>query len=58
MKCPLVSAVARQRLDGGLESFAVEVDDAGHQPLTAAQAREMAGYLTEAADMIDRWAGR
>ena len=58
MKCPLVSAVARQRLDGSLESLTVEVDDAGHQPLTSTQAREMAGYLIEAADMIDRWAGR
>lgn len=58
MKCPLVSAVARQRLDGTLESLAVEVDDAGHQPLTAAQAREMADYLTAAADLIDRWAAR
>jgi hypothetical protein len=57
MKCPLVSAVARQRLDGRLADVAVEVDDAGRQPLTSAQARELAGYLTEAADLIDRWAG-
>jgi hypothetical protein len=58
MKCPLVSAVARQRLDGGLERLAVEVDDAGHQPLTSEQAREMAEYLTAAADLIDEWAAR
>jgi hypothetical protein len=58
MKCPLVSAVARQRADGSLENLAVEVDDAGHQPLTSTQARELAKYLTEAADVIDGWAGR
>ncbi|WP_199253847.1 hypothetical protein [Mycolicibacterium mengxianglii] len=56
MKCPLVTAMARQRLDGQLEQFFVEVDDAGRQPLSAVQARELAAYLIEAATVIDGWA--
>lgn len=35
----------------------MDVDDAGHQPLTAQQARELAGFLIEAADEIDGWVG-
>lgn len=55
MKCPLVTATARQHVDGSLDHVTVDVDDAGHQPLTAEQARELAGYLIEAAGEVDGW---
>ena len=56
MRCPLVTVIAKQFHDGHLEDIAVEIDDAGHQPLNAAQAIEFAGYISEAADIANRWA--
>ena len=57
LRCPLITVVAKQFQDGHLEEIKVEIDDAGHQPLTAEQAREMAGFVTEAAGVAEQWAG-
>lgn len=57
MRCPLVTATARQHHDGQLSNAAVEVDDAGHEPLTADQARDLAFMIISAAHTVDRWNG-
>lgn len=56
MRCPMVTVIANQYRDGHLENIAVEVDDAGHEPLTASQAIEFAQYISEAADVAKLWA--
>jgi len=56
MRCPMVTVIADQYRDGHLQNIAVEVDDAGHEPLTPSQAIELAQYITEAADVATKWA--
>lgn len=57
MRCPLVTVVANQYRDGHLEDIKVEIDDAGHQPLTAEQSIEFANYVLEAAAIVNQWTG-
>lgn len=61
LKCPMVTVVAEQRRDGSLGCIDVKLDvamgrsDAG---MAAAQARQLARLLTEAADLAEQWASR
>lgn len=55
LRCPLVSTMARQDRGGALNDVRVDIEAEG--ALTTWQAREMAGYLIEAAAIAESWAG-
>lgn len=61
LSCPAVTLVAEQHADGHLGRVDVMLDvamgrsDAG---LSATQARELAGLLSQAADLADKWTAR
>jgi hypothetical protein len=55
MRCPLVTTTARQDQAGALDQIRVDIE--AFAPLTAEQARELAGYLTQAAGVAEQWAG-
>ena len=58
LKCPAVTVVAEQYLDGRIGCIDVLVDvDSMHSAMGAAQARELAGLIVQGADLADQWAG-
>lgn len=57
-RCPLVDTMARQDHAGAITEIRVVIDiNSSAADLTAEQARELAGYLIEAAGIAERWAG-
>jgi hypothetical protein len=61
LSCPAVTVVGEQYSDGriGCVDVILDVEMGGsHSGLSSAQARELAGLLTAAADLADTWAGR
>lgn len=55
LRCPIVTAVARQDQTGALDEIRVDIEAEGD--LTTWQARELARYLIEAAAIAESWAG-
>lgn len=55
LRCPIVTAVARQNGTGALDEIRVDIEAEGD--LTPWQARELARYLIEAATIAESWAG-